>query len=139
MTTGALGKVYQDGEAIVQQGEMGDCMYVIQEGYVAVLREAYGRTFHLTELGPGDIFGEMALCEKAPRSATVRARGPVRALTIDKRTFLRRVQEDPGLAFNVLRALSGRIRHLDAEVARLREALRSGGADPEVQETPSRS
>jgi len=133
VTTGALGKIYQDGESIVLQGEMGDCMFVIQEGHVDVLREAYGRTFHLTELGPGDIFGEMALCEKAPRSATVRAKGQVRALTIDKRTFLRRIQEDPGLAFNVLRALSGRIRHLDGEVARLREALRSGGSDPEAE------
>jgi CRP/FNR family cyclic AMP-dependent transcriptional regulator len=123
MSGRGLGRVYRDGEPIVLQGEMGDCMFVIQQGRVEVLREEPGRTFRLTELGPGEIFGEMALCDRAPRSATVRAVGEVRALTVDKRTFLRRVQEDPSLAFNVLRALSARIRALDEEVARLREQL----------------
>lgn len=126
MTNGALGRVYRDGEAIVLQGEMGDCMYVIQQGKVEVLREEGGRMFRLTELGAGELFGEMALYEKAPRSATVRAVGEVRALTVDKKTFLRRVQEDPSLAFNVLRAMSARIRALDVEVARLRDQLRAG-------------
>ena len=130
MSTGALGKVYRDGEPIVRQGELGDCMFVIQQGTVEVLREEAGRTFRLTELGPGEIFGEMALCEKEPRSATVRAIGEVRALTVDKRTFLKRVQEDPSLAFQVLRAMSGRIRSLDVEVARLREKLRAGSEEP---------
>jgi CRP-like cAMP-binding protein len=126
VTNGALGRVYRDGEAIVLQGEMGDCMYVIQQGKVEVLREEGGRMFRLTELGAGELFGEMALYEKAPRSATVRAVGEVRALTVDKKTFLRRVQEDPSLAFNVLRAMSARIRALDVEVARLRDQLRAG-------------
>ncbi len=125
MTSGALGRVYRDGESIVVQGEMGENMYVIQQGTVEVLREEAGRMFRLTELGPGEIFGEMALYEKAPRSATVRAVGEVRALTVDKKTFLRRVQEDPSLAFNVLRALSARIRALDVEVVALREQLRA--------------
>ena len=123
MTRGALGKVYQDHEAIVRQGDVGDCMFVIQQGSVEVVREEAGTTTRLTELGPGEIFGEMALCEKAPRSATVRALGEVRALTVDKRTFLRRVQEDPSLAFRVLQALSARIRALDGEVARLRARM----------------
>lgn len=130
MSGRALGKVYRDGEPIVRQGEMGDCMFVIQQGTVEVLREEAGQTFRLTELGAGEIFGEMALCEKEPRSATVRAVGEVRALTVDKRTFLRRVQEDPSLAFHVLRAMSARIRSLDVEVARLREQLRAGRRDP---------
>ena len=131
MSQGALGKTYRDGEAIVRQGELGDCMYVIQQGTVEVLREEAGRTFRLTRLGAGEIFGEMALCEKEPRSATVRAVGEVRALTVDKRTFLRRVQEDPSLAFHVLKAMSGRIRSLDIEVARLREQLRAGHTERE--------
>ena len=130
MTSGALGRVYRDGETIVRQGETGDCMYVIQQGKVEVLREGGGRTIRLTELGAGEIFGEMALYEKTPRSATVRAVGEVRVLTVDKRTFLRRVQEDPSLAFNVLRALSARIRALNVEVATLREQLRARHEEP---------
>jgi len=130
VTSGALGRVYRDGETIVRQGETGDCMYVIQQGKVEVLREGGGRTIRLTELGAGEIFGEMALYEKTPRSATVRAVGEVRVLTVDKRTFLRRVQEDPSLAFNVLRALSARIRALNVEVATLREQLRARHEEP---------
>lgn len=117
--------VYHDGETIVRQGEMGDSMFVIQQGSVEVLREEAGRTFRLRELGPGELFGEMALCENTPRSATVRAVGEARVLTVDKRTFLRRVQEDPSLAFRVLQTMSARIRLLDGEVARLREQSRA--------------
>lgn len=125
MTTGALGMVYHDGETIVRQGEMGDSMFVIQQGSVEVLREEAGRTVRLRELGPGELFGEMALCENTLRSATVRAVGEARVLTVDKRTFLCRVQEDPSLAFRVLQTMSARIRSLDAEVARLREQSRA--------------
>jgi len=130
MTTGALGTAYHDGEPIVRQGEMGDSMFVIQQGTVEVLREEGGRTFRLTLLGPGDLFGEMALCEKECRSATVRAVGDARVLTVDKRTFLRRVQEDPSLAFRVLQTMSARIRSLDGEIARLRVQSRAGQMEP---------
>ncbi len=61
---------------------------------------------------PGAVFGEMAVFEKEVRSATVRALGPARVLTIDRRTFLRRVQEDPSIAFNLLRHMSQRVRAL---------------------------
>jgi CRP-like cAMP-binding protein len=130
VTTRELGKIYRDGETIIRQGEIGDSMFVIQAGKVEILREEEGKTVRLAELGAGEIFGEMALCEKAPRSATVRAVGEVRALTVDKRTFLRRVQEDPSLAFHVLQAMSARIRRLNAEVGSLREKLRAGRTEP---------
>lgn len=74
-------------------------------------------------LGEGDVFGEMALFERQPRSAAVRALGDVRALTVDKKTFLRQVHEDPSLAFRILQKMSRRIRELDAELVR----LQSGG------------
>ena len=117
--TGALGKVYQDGEAIVRQGEVGDCMYVIQEGQVEVLVERDGKETRLDSLEAGDFFGEMAIVERQVRMATVRAKGQVRALTIDKRNFLRRIHEDPSLAYRILQTMSHRVRELGAEVARL--------------------
>jgi CRP-like cAMP-binding protein len=120
MKAGALGKVYQDGEILIRQGETGDCMYVIQEGEVEILVETDGREVRLAVRGKGDIIGEMAIFEREVRSATARARGPVRALTVDKRTFLRRVQEDPTLAFRLVQMMSHRIRELDDELTRLR-------------------
>jgi CRP-like cAMP-binding protein len=120
MKTGALGRVYEDGESLIRQGETGDCMYVIQEGEVEILMEQEGREVRLGIRGAGQIIGEMAIFEREVRSATARARGPVRALTVDKRTFLRRVQEDPSLAFRLVQMMSHRIRELTDELARLR-------------------
>jgi len=120
METGALGKVYRDGEIIVRQGDAGDCMYVIQAGQVEVLQEKNDKEVRLAVLGEGDFFGEMALFEHEVRSATVRALGEVRVLTIDKRTFLRRIHEDPSLAFRIVQKMSGRIRELNTEVVRLK-------------------
>jgi CRP-like cAMP-binding protein len=119
MVTGGLGKVYRDGEEIVRQGETGDCMYVIQKGQAEAVQKKERREVRLAVLGEGDVFGEMALFERMPRSATVRALGDVRVLTIDKKTFLRRVHEDPSLAFRILQKMSYRIRELDTELVRL--------------------
>jgi len=116
METGALGKMYRDGEAIVCQGEVGDCMYVIQAGQAEVLQEKENQEVRLAVLGEGDVFGEMALFEREARSATVRALGDLRVFTVDKRTFLRRIHEDPSLAFRILQKMSYRIRELDAEI-----------------------
>jgi len=123
-----LGKLYRDGEEIVRQNEVGDCMFVIQEGQVEVLSELDDDEFRLGLLGPGEFFGEMAIVEKQARAATVRAVGEARVLTVDKRTFLRRVQEDPTLALNILRTLCQRIRALDTEIAELRDELSEGPA-----------
>ena len=123
MERGALGKVYRDGEAIVRQGEMGNCMYMIQSGTVEVVQEQEGRHVRLTTLGEGDIFGEMALFEQQPRSATVRAVGEARVLTIDKRVFFRQVHRDPTLAFNVLKKMSKHIRDTSAELTQLKAEL----------------
>jgi CRP/FNR family transcriptional regulator len=94
-------------------------MYVIQAGEVEVVREGDGAEIALAVLGAGDVFGEMALFDREARSATVRAKGEARVLTLDKRTFLRRVHEDPSVAFRILQRMSHRIRQLNDEIARL--------------------
>jgi len=122
MVGGALGKVYADGEVIVRQGETGDSMYVVQGGRVEVLQNTVnGGEQHLAFLDAGDFFGEMAVFEKEVRSATVRAHGEARVLKIDKKALLTRIREDPLLAVNLLKTMSHRIRHLNAEVSRHRE------------------
>lgn len=120
MSTGELGRVYSDGEVIIRQGEAGDCMYEIQSGEVEVIQEKSGKEICLAVLGKGDFFGEMAIFEHDVRSATVRALGEVRALTIDKRTFLRRITEDPSLAFRIVEKMSHRIREMNNKLVRLK-------------------
>ena len=119
MDKGALGKVYEDGEIIIRQGEVGNCMYVIQEGKVEVLIEKDGQEIQLAVREEGDFIGEMAIFEQDVRSATVRAFGPVRVLTIDKRNFFRRISQDPSLAFRIVETMSRRIRELSQENAQL--------------------
>jgi CRP-like cAMP-binding protein len=122
MARSSLGKVFEDGEIIVRQGDEGNCMYVIQEGRVEVVRTQGDDIVRLAVLNQGDFFGEMAIFEKEVRSATVRALEQTRVLTVDKRTFLRRIQEDPTLAFRVVEAMSNRIKRLNEEfMARRRE------------------
>jgi CRP-like cAMP-binding protein len=124
MGQGALGKIYLDGDPIVRQGEIGDCMYVVQTGKVEVVLGADAGEQRLAVLEPGDFFGEMALFEREVRSATVRARGEARVLKIDKKTLLRRITEDPLLAVKFLETLSHRIRDLNERCARLEREAR---------------
>jgi CRP-like cAMP-binding protein len=135
MADSALGRVYADGEVVVRQGEAGDCMFTVQDGQLEVLVSRDGQNeVRVGVMERGAIFGEMAIFEKEVRSATVRALGPARVLTIDKKTFLRRVQEDPSLAFNLVRMMSQRIRKLTIQAGerragseRRRSDRRSGG------------
>ena len=117
MAKGALGKVYHDGDVIIRQGDVDDCMYVIQEGKVEIVLESKGQENILTVLDTGDFFGEMALFDKDVRSATVRALGETKVLTVDKKSLMRRFLEDPSLAFRLVETMSKRIRELQDKVA----------------------
>ncbi len=119
MRHGELGTTYHDGDQIVREGEVGNCMFVIQAGRVEVIHGDVADAQRLAVLGEGDFFGEMALFGRTERSATVQAVGETRVLKVDKRTLLRRIHEDPMLALKLLESLSGRIRRLNEEVARL--------------------
>jgi CRP/FNR family transcriptional regulator len=122
MANGALGKIYKDGEVIICEGEDGHCMFVIQEGEVEVIIGGdEDQEIRLGVRGEGEFFGEMAIFDRDVRSATVRALGDARVLTVDKKNFMRRVHEDPSLAFRLVETMSRRIRELGEEVARLQK------------------
>lgn len=128
MDTSSLGKLYSDGEVIIRQGEQCDCMYVIQEGEVEVIAELEDGEMPIAIRKAGEFIGEMAIFDRELRSATVRARGPARLLTVDKRNFLSRVHEDPSLAFRLVETMSFRIRELQAQLTELRSEIDGSGA-----------
>ncbi|MDP3983776.1 MAG: cyclic nucleotide-binding domain-containing protein [Acidimicrobiia bacterium] len=115
---GELGQVFADGEVIIAEGDVGQCMFVVQSGRVEAVTGPVGNERRVAVLDGGDFFGEMALFDKEVRSATVRALGEARVLTIDKRTLLKRISEDPLLALNLLKAMSRRIRTLNISLIR---------------------
>ena len=117
MDTGGLGKTYKDGEVIIRQGESGNCMYIIQSGEVEVIRDNNGKEVRLALRKEGDFFGEMALFSRELRSATIRALGDARILTVDRKNLLNSIQKDPSLAFRIIETLSKRVRDLSEEIA----------------------
>jgi CRP-like cAMP-binding protein len=126
MGKGALGKVYQPGEVITRQGDVGDCMFVIQEGQIQVSIEQDGVVTPLRVAREGEFVGEMAIFDRCVRSATLQALDEVRVLTIDKKNFLKRIHEDPSLAFRIVQTMSGRVRELGAELVRLKQEAGAG-------------
>lgn len=130
MEPGVLGTEYADGAVICRQDEAGDRMYVIQAGHAVAFRVDDGVESVVGELTSGDVFGEMAIFEKQPRSASVRAKGTARVLTLDKRAFLRQVHEDPSFAYRLLQRMSQRIRALNTELSGLKRAMANSGARP---------
>jgi CRP-like cAMP-binding protein len=123
MATSDLGKAYEDGEIIIRQGEAGDSMYVVLNGMVEVVVAQDQEIVRLAVLGEGEFFGEMGLFEHRPRSATVRAVGQAHILTVDKKTILRKIKQDPSLALRLLETMSSRIRQMHTEFMAEKMAL----------------
>jgi CRP-like cAMP-binding protein len=123
LNKGTLGKTFESGEVIVRQGEEGQAMYVIQEGQVEVINERDTQEVRLAVLNQGDFFGEVPFFERRGQAgtvrATVRALEPVRVLTVDKKTLLRRLHEDASLSYRILQTMARRIQEMEAEVTRL--------------------
>jgi CRP-like cAMP-binding protein len=113
-----LGKSFRDGEVICHQGELGDCMYIIQQGSVELLQRTAEHEFCLGVLEAGDSFGEGALLEDSIFPITIRALGDTVVLTVARHAFLRRVHEDPSFALHIIRKMSSRIRWLEAALVR---------------------
>lgn len=97
---------FEPNAKIFVQDDPGACMYVVRSGKVAIL--SGGAV--LENVGPNGTFGEMALIDGAPRSATAVAREATELAVIDERAFLYLVQKDPSFALDMLRRLSARLR-----------------------------
>jgi CRP/FNR family transcriptional regulator, cyclic AMP receptor protein len=97
------------GRVLVEQGKSGRECFVIIEGTATVRRN--GRK--VATFGPGDHFGELALLDGGPRTATVTADTPLKLLVIGQREFSGVLDEVPGLAQKVMLSLAQTIRSLD--------------------------
>jgi CRP-like cAMP-binding protein len=98
------------GEFVFRAGEKGESMYIIQEGEVEILLETGGQEQRLALLSEGDFFGEMAVLEELPRTASARTLTPCTLLRIDRATFDQLIRQDPEIAVRLLRKLSHRLR-----------------------------
>jgi CRP-like cAMP-binding protein len=102
-------KRYAPGSPLVRVGKPADAFYVILDGQVRV--ELPGRP---VALSAGDFFGEMALLDGEPRSATVSAVSEVYVLMIGRPKFLKLLESEPKIALAIMATLTGRLRALQA-------------------------
>jgi len=117
----AVEQRYEPGQDIVRQGDTGVGAFIIRSGKVDVIQDRGGKETKLSTLGPGDVFGEMALLDEFPRSATVRAVEPTTALGIQRWHFRGILESHPQIALALLPMLTRRIRnaeHMLPEAAR---------------------
>lgn len=109
-------------ETIFQEGDIGDALFVILDGEIQILRNETTDGLVLATMGAGDFFGEMALFDEGPRSATARAVNACTLLEIRKAMFHALLQMHPHLVGDTLRILSQRVREANAH--RLEDLLR---------------
>ncbi len=102
-------KTYYAGETIFQRDELGKTMYVILDGEVNILLN--GNV--LETIGRGGIFGELALIDDSPRSASAVAATDCRLTAIDERRFIFLTQQTPQFALHVMGVLAARLRRKD--------------------------
>lgn len=93
------------GKNLTKEGSSGHEFFVIVEGTAEVRRK--GRK--VRTLGPGDFLGEISLVSRKPRTATVTATTPMRALVITEQSFRALLEEQPAIGVKVLRSLAERV------------------------------
>jgi CRP/FNR family cyclic AMP-dependent transcriptional regulator len=100
---------FNEGEVITTQGETGLGFFVIEDGNATVSRDEQV----VRNLGPGDFFGEVALIDEGPRSATVVATSALRCRGMTAWEFKPFVEEHPDVAWALLQTLVGRLREAE--------------------------
>jgi len=109
-------RAYVSGEDIFKEGDTGDGVYVVKDGLVEIsgfVGENVRRV--LSQVNPGGIFGEMAVLENKPRSASAVARKPTTVYFINRDTMLGLVGSSPELALGLLREISNRLREFNQQ------------------------
>lgn len=105
------------GEIIIQEGTVGDTMYLVIKGEVSVIKDLGEiNEIEIDRINAGDYFGEMALFEDAVRSVSIRIEEPSRFMVLNKQEFKELVREYPQIALEICKVLSGRIRNLHTKI-----------------------
>ncbi|MEO0233645.1 MAG: Crp/Fnr family transcriptional regulator [candidate division WOR-3 bacterium] len=108
-------RLLKDGEVLFREGEIGDEMYLIKSGKIKIVQKIGDEMKVLAVLSEGDFFGEMALIDGSPRSATAIAEGDTELITFDKVAFRKKIGEEPLIEY-IITELSKRLRRADEQI-----------------------
>lgn len=121
---GGATREYQIGEVIFHEGEPGNCMYVLLEGAVDLkVKVEKGEAVIKTVDTPNDFFGEMALLDDSPRSATAVAVKRAKVLMVDGPTFESMILSNGKFALKIIKVLSARIRRSNDQLSELIDTM----------------
>ena len=94
------------GQVLIREGDVGEEMFLVRRGSMVISKQVTGRVEQvLARIGPGDFFGEMALFDHSPRSATVQSESDVTLLVLDRSGMRRLTEESPRAAAAFFHAL----------------------------------
>ncbi len=117
LSSHAVTKKFAKNTIIINEGDETDSLYIILSGKIkAFLSDEHGKEIILDMAGPGEYFGEVALLDEAPRSASVMTLEPSSFLIISKGDFKNCVAKNPDIAISLIKELTHRIRVLTSSV-----------------------
>jgi CRP/FNR family transcriptional regulator, cyclic AMP receptor protein len=120
VAAGMRSRRFRRGEVIFHLGDPGDALFIIVAGEVKIsLPSESGDEAILVRLQQGDVFGELALLDGAPRSATATALGVVEAVVLPRARFRELIAEEPVVRDALLASLAGELRRLTTQVEEL--------------------
>jgi pSer/pThr/pTyr-binding forkhead associated (FHA) protein len=114
------------GETVYREGDLGSEMYVVQSGAVRIFREMGGVKQELAIMEKGDFFGEIAVLEGLPRTASAESLDDVELIEINSTTFDRMIRANIEIAVRMLRKLSNRLQEANRKIELLSRATASG-------------
>lgn len=110
-------KSFRQGDIIFHKGDHGTTLYLVEQGQVKIFTPSHeGREVVLSIFGKGDFFGEMALFDDKPRSASAEATSPASVLTLQREDFRQAMVQHPAMSIAVMGALVDRVRRADEMV-----------------------
>src|SRR3989441_6808909 len=119
---------HKKGEMIYVEGDLGSEMYVVQSGAVRIYRTLGGVKQELAIMEKGDFFGEIAVLEGLPRSASAEALDNVELIEINSTTFDKMIRGNIEIAVRMLRKLSNRLQEANRKIELLSRATAPGKA-----------
>jgi len=131
---------FETGQIICEEGALGLEMYIILSGQVLVCKQVEGQIDTVVgRFGPGESFGEFALFDQSPRSATVQAEAPTQLLVFSRQDLETLIEENPTLAARLMLALmdemSVRLRSTNEQLSQsIRWGLQSKGYDLDLEQ-----
>jgi len=124
-------QTYEDGDVVFDEGEAADCTFVIMEGeadiYAKTKAKAGGGEVVVGTLRANQLLGELGVLTSSPRAASIRARGRLMMLRISGDMFLKLLAENPPVALDVMRQLSGKLVLAHRQYEELQDKLQEIG------------